>query len=162
MFSSCLRQGAHISGIPCSTGFISRYLPLAPTNQEPYPHPTKQVYSPVPPQKSGAQHHPIGAEVSCYNSNLLHIGSARQAQGGYANGDNSIYPRRPSNYRLRASELPSIESLIMFHNTARTSPITGKQTQHSHCLFFPSKQAALAGCAVINLVSKDPVNNKAN
>jgi len=32
MFSSCLRQGAHISGISCSTGFTSRYLPLAPTN----------------------------------------------------------------------------------------------------------------------------------
>jgi len=115
--------------------------------------------------------HPIGGEVSGYNFAAYSVGQT--GEGGYANSDNSIQPRCPSSYQLRASEFPSIESPIMFRNTAGPARLLEKKlntpiacsllvnglllpvTESVYCCLFIVYR-------VINLFCKDPVNNNAN
>jgi hypothetical protein len=49
----------------------------------------------------------------------LHTGSARWAQGGYVDSENSIHPRHPT--LSRVGEIQSVASLIMSHNVARVA-----------------------------------------
>jgi hypothetical protein len=106
-------------------------------------NPTKQVYSPYPFPGSSQEPGEISGVASPHWRRGLRLQlkwavywDGQIGVGVCADSDNGIHPRRPSSYRFEACEIPSIESPIMSHNTARPARLLENKTQHSNCLYF--------------------------